>query len=471
MRLLTLLVLAGVSFAADWPTFRGVNSSGITADRNLPVEFGPDKNLAWRTPLPPGHSSPVIVGERIYLTAYEGEKATARLLAIVLDKKSGKEIWRREVPRTRVQQLHKANSPTSASIATDGSNMYAFFADFGLISFDKDGQERWRVPLGPFNDPMGLSATPILAGKTLLQICDAETGSFFIALDKDTGKQKWRVERPEFTRGFSTPVLYKPKDGPLQVLVTGSYQLTAYQVETGERVWWARGLTWQLKPTPVMDQENIYILGWAGEADPGQQEELPEFTDVVKEMDKNGDRNLSKDEVSNPKWQKAFAEIDLDNDRVLGERDWRMYKSKRAVVNAVRAVKLGGKGDMTGNTLWTYSKSLPNVPSPLLYEGVIYLMKEGGILTTLDARTGAVLKQARLSGAPGLYFASPIAGEGKVYMVSEEGKVTVLKAGGEWEILQVNDLGESVNATPAVVDSKLYIRTHQALYCFAKPGL
>jgi outer membrane protein assembly factor BamB len=253
------------------------------------------------------------------------------------------------------------------------------------------------------------------------------------------------------------------------VLVTGSYQLTAYQVETGEPVWWARGLTWQLKPTPVMDQENIYILGWAGESDPGQQEEVPDFADVLKQMDKNNDRSLSKDEVTDPKWQKAFAGIDLDNNGVLGERDWKMYKSKRAVVNAVRAVKLGGKGDMTGNTLWTYSKSLPNVPSPLLYEGVIYLMKEGGILTTLDAKTGAVIKQARLTGAPGLYFASPIAGEGKVYMVSEEGKVTVLRAGGEWEILQVNDLGENVNATPAVVDSKLYIRTHQALYCFAKP--
>ena len=118
---------------------------------------------------------------------------------------------------------------------------------------------------------------------------------------------------------------------------------------------------------------------------------------------------------------------------------------------------------------WRYQKSLPNVPSPLLYKDVLYLMKEGGILTALDPLTGKVLKQGRLQGALGDYFASPVAADDKVFTVSHEGKVTVLKPGGQWEVLAINDLGEDCNATPAIADGRLYIRTRSTLYCFGKP--
>jgi len=458
------LLLALSIPAADWPMFRGPNAAGTSSDTGLPVEFGPNKNVVWKTDLPPGHSSPSLAGNKIFLTGHENNK----LFVFALDRASGRLLWRREVPRPRVERLHKANGPTSATVASDGTNAYAFFTDFGLISFGPNGEERWRMPLGPFNTPMGMSASPVLSGNTLLQILDQEAGSYFLAIDKDTGKVKWRVERPEFTRGFSTPVLYQPKDGPMQVLITGSYQLTAYQVETGEPVWWVRGLTWQLKPTPVMDGENIYVLGWAGEADPGQQEVVPPFEEACAKFDANKDGKLAKEEVE-PKLVKQWGELDLDLDNYLGERDWKMYQAKRAVVNAVQAFRLGGRGDMTAKSqLWKYHKSLPNVPSPLLYQGVLYLMKEGAILTTLDPATGEMRKQARLSGAPGLYFSSPVGADGKVYTVSEEGKVTVLKAGGDWEILAVNDLEDGSHSTPAIADGRLYIRTHSALYCFAK---
>ena len=462
--LLYLIFCAGMP-ASDWPMFRGPNASGVSEDKNLPVEFGPGKLEVWRTALPPGHSSPSIARDRIFVTAHYEEK----LYVICLDRLSGKVAWRREAPRPRKEQLHKSNSPASPTVAADGRNAYAFFTDFGLISYGPDGNERWRLPLGPFINPMGQAASPVLAGNTLLQICDQESGSFFIAVEKDTGRVKWRVERPEFTRGFSTPVLYRPATGGLQVLVAGSYQLTAFDVETGGVVWWVRGLTWQLKPTPVIDGENVYVLGWAGEADPGQQEVVPEFQDVLGKWDANKDGYLQPAELGDPRLAKKFADLDLDYDGSLGARDWKMYQSKRSVVNSVRAYKLGGEGDMTDkNFLWRYEKSLPNVPSPLLYEGVLYILKEGGILTSLDARTGRVLKQSRVTGAPGAYFASPIAGDGKLFTLSEEGKLAVIKAGGEWEILAVNDLGESVHATPAIAGGKLYVRTHTALYCFAK---
>jgi outer membrane protein assembly factor BamB len=455
---------AGIAAAADWPTFRGANSAGLAPDKGLIDDFGPDKGVVWKTDLPPGHSSPVIVGGRIYLTGYESKK----LYTFALERATGKVVWRREAPRPREEKLHKANSPTSASAASDGRNVFVFFPDFGVLSYGPDGEERWRAALGPFNNPMGQSATPVLSGSTLLVPCDQESGSYFVALDKDTGKTKWRIERPEFTRGFSTPVFWTPKGGRKQVLLAGSYKLVAYDVETGAEEWFVRGLTWQLKPTPVMDDEHVYVLGWAGEADPGQQEVVPSFEEVAAKIDANKDGKFQKEELDE-KLRKKFGELDMDNDGVLDRRDWGLYQAKRSVVNGVNCFRLGGKGDMTGKSeVWKYEKSLPNVPSPLLYDGVLYLMKEGGILTSLDAKTGKVLKQARLPGALGLYFSSPIAADGKLYTLSEEGKLSIIKAGGEWEVLKVVDMGDGAHATPAILDGRIYVRTHSALWCFGK---
>ena len=451
--------------AGDWTQFRGPNASGVSDSTGVPAEFGPHKNLVWRVSLPGGHSSPVLTADRIFLTAVDGQN----LLTICLDRASGKELWRREVPRPRKQHLHASNNPASPSPVTDGKNVYVFFTDFGLMSFAPDGQERWRHPLGPFNNPFGMGASPVLAGTTLVMNCDSESGSFLIALDKDTGVQKWRVERPDATRGFSTPLLYRAADGQMQILVTGSYRLTAYAVENGETIWWVGGLTWQLKPTPVLVKDTVYVLGWAGGADTGQQESVPAFEEVLKSWDKNHDGKLSKDEVPDAKLVKNWKETDLDDDGFLDERDWKLYRSKRSAQNGINAFRVGGHGDMTEKSkLWQYTKSLPNVPSPLLYKGVLYMVKEGGILTALDPATGKVLKQGRLTGAPGFYYSSPVAADDKLFTVSEEGKVTVLKAGADWEILSVNDLEDGCNATPAIVDGKIYLRTHTALWCFAK---
>ncbi|MEW5977680.1 MAG: PQQ-binding-like beta-propeller repeat protein [Acidobacteriota bacterium] len=468
--LVTLLsgVMGAAVSAADWGQFRGPNGSGVAQSKSLPVEFGPDKNVVWKTALPPGHSSPALAGNRIFLTAYEPTK----LWVLCLDRSSGKTLWRKEVPKNRSEELHKANSPASPTPVTDGKNVYAFFTDFGLISFTSDGEERWRLPLGPFNNPFGLGASPVLANDKVLMICDQESGSFFIAVDQDTGEVKWRVERPEYTRGFATPILYQPREGGLQVLVSGSLQLTAYSVETGREVWWLRGLTWQMKSTPVMNDHTIYVHGWAGGADEGQQEEVSAFQEVLAKWDRNQDGRLSKEEISDEKITRDWQSMDLDRDGGLGERDWRFYRARRSARNAVLAFRLGGQGDMTEKSfLWRYQKSLPNVPSPLLYDNILYLMKEGGILTALDASTGTVLKQARLTGALGDYFASPVAADGKLYTISHEGKASVIRPGSDWEVLAVNDLGDSCNATPAIAEGCLYVRTHGMLYCFGTPEI
>ncbi|MCI0660295.1 MAG: PQQ-like beta-propeller repeat protein [Acidobacteria bacterium] len=451
----------------DWTQFRGPNASGVSNNEGLPIHFGPDQNVIWKTQLPPGHSSPVLTQNRVFITGYENNK----LFVICLDRASGKIIWQREVPKPRAQELHKSNHPASPSPVTDGQNVYAFFTDFGLISFDGDGKERWRLPLGPFNNPFGMGTSPILAEDKLLLNCDSETDSFFIAVDKSTGKLKYRIDRPEATRGFSTPILYQPVKGSLQVLVAGSLRLSAYEVASGKEVWWIRGLTWQIKPTPVFGDNSLYILGWAGGADPGQQEEIPPFEEILKKLDANNDGKLAREELVDPRMKGDWESLDLDRDGFMADRDWRAYRAKRSVQNGVLAYRLDNQKEMRGdltesNLLWRYQKSLPNVPSPLFYRDVLYLLKEGGILTALDPKTGGVIKQERLRGAPGDYFASPVGVDGKLYTISHEGKVTVLKAGGEWEILAVNDLGDICNATPAISGGRIYLRTRSTLYCF-----
>ncbi len=452
-----------------WDRFRGPNGSGVSGDTGIPDEFGPETNVLWKTPLPHGLSSPVFGDDSIFLTGSEGDQ----LVTFSLDRETGRIKWRREIERGRAGTLRAPNNPASPSVATDGKNLFAFFQDFGLVGYGPDGNELWRLPLGPFNNPMGLGASPVYVDGKVIQVCDSETDSFMIAVDAASGEVAWRNERPYSLRGFSTPVLYQPDDGRVQLLVPGSYELSAYDAATGERVWWVQGLTWQMKPTPVLDGEGFaYVLGWAGNADFGQQEEVPPFDQVLAELDADQDGRLTAEELREllgNKVRNGLDSYDLDNSNYMELRDWEHHRRKRLAVNAVRKIKLGGKGDVTkGAVKWLYYKSLPNVPSPLLYDGILYLVKDGGVMTALSAEDGSVLKQGRLRDAMGRYFASPVAVDGKMYAADETGQVSVVRLGADWTVIGSNAMGEEVYATPVFMDGRLFIRTRSALYCFAE---
>jgi outer membrane protein assembly factor BamB len=474
------LLAAGYGLAADWPQFRGPNASGVSqATTRLPVEFGPQKNVAWKTVLPPGHSSPVIFGDRIFLTGAEGGKRAeagrqkvvdegGALYTICLERRTGKILWKREVTRPRLERYQPTNSPASPSAVTDGKSVFVFFGDFGLVSYAVDGTERWHLPLGPFNNVNGHGSSPILVDNLLILLCDQDTNSYLLAVDKNTGRTEWKVERPESTRSYSTPSVLRPKGGPAEVIVPGAYQLTSYNAKTGEKLWWIRGVSWQPKSSPIIDGNMIYAHWWEAGGESEVPTETPAFADMLAKYDADHDGRISLDEAkADPRLPKQFADIDLDGDGFLNERDWDFHRAKRASRNALLAVRHGGRGDLTGtNIVWRMQKFLPNVPSPLLYQNVLYLVKDGGIVTSLDPKTGRILKQARLTGALDTYYSSPVGGAGKIYMISQGGKAAVLKAGAEWEILAVNDLEDECFATPAIVDNKLYVRTRNTLYCF-----
>ncbi|HET9528980.1 MAG TPA: PQQ-binding-like beta-propeller repeat protein [Blastocatellia bacterium] len=470
---LTLISLSGTPVFAEgpgdqWMQFRGPNGTGISASKGLPVEFSPTKNVVWKTPLPPGHSSPVLGRDRIFLTGFESN----RLWTICLDKKTGRLLWQREVPRNRADRLQKPNNPASPSPVTDGENVFAFFQDFGLLAYDKNGKERWRVPLGPFNSYYGLAASPILVDDVLVLPCDQDTNSFMLAVDRKTGRVRWRIDRPEVISGYSTPIVYRPREGPAQIVLPESFQLSAYSAATGERVWWVRGLACEMKSIPAMEGDTIFINGWGWpENQPGKQIKVAPFEEVLPKHDADRDGKISKTEAPDQKLKQEvyFNTFDLDRDGLLNARDWQVYRAMMSAENGLLAIKLGGRGDMTESSIrWRYQRPVPQVPSTLLYRGVLYMVNDSGVLISFDPATGGVLKQGRLEGAIDKYFASPVAADDKVYLVSEAGHVSVLKPGGDWQILAVNNLDDECYATPAISDGRIYIRTRGALYCFAK---
>jgi outer membrane protein assembly factor BamB len=462
-----VFLLALVCPAAEWSQFRGPNAAGVAEETGLPVEFGPEKNVVWKTRLAVGNSSPVLAGDRIFLTGHEGD----RLITFCIDRTTGKILWRREVSAQRQEPLHKLNDRAAPTPATDGKNVYAFFGDFGLVSYGPDGNERWRMPLGPFSNLHGMAASPILVDGKLIQVCDQDVGSYLLAVDAETGRVAWRTDRGEVVHGFSTPAVYRPREGPAHVIVPGSYQMIAYAADTGKKLWWVRGTTWQVKSAPVIDADVLYFNGWAPGGDPGEQVDIVPFAEALAKIDADQDGRISKEEVWPSPWKPSgtFEAVDLNDDQVLDERDWTFYRARRSARNTTIAVKLGGEGDVTdSHVLWRFNKSIPDVPCPLLYRGVLYLIRTGGILTTLNPKTGEILKQGRVMGALEGYYASPVGADGKVYLLSQEGKAVVLRAAGQWEILAINDLEDGGYATPAIGDGKIYLRTRNTLYCFGQ---
>jgi outer membrane protein assembly factor BamB len=474
--LLALTLTLVVATNPDWSRFRGPNGTGVANVTGLPTEFGPAKNVVWKAATPAGHSSPVLTPTAIFMTGIDGE----RLVVLAIDRASGKELWRREVPRLRQGRLELVNGPASPSPVTDGDRVYAFFQDFGLIAFTADGKEQWQLPLGPFNMYFGFGASPILVDGVIVLPVDQDTGSYLLGVDARTGRQRYKVDRPGVISGYSTPTIYQPKNGARQVLVPESFQLSAYDAKDGHRVWWVRGLACELKSVVSIQGDTAWINGWGfAQNQPGQQVATISWEEALKIYDKNHDGKIGEDEVTGgpPALDKmlspknGFPNFDGDRNGVLDEKEWGVMRAMMAAENGLLAIRLGGKEDMTdGAVLWKYTRPVPQVPSTLLYNGVLFMVNDSGILLSFDPSTGNLLKQGRLKGAIDKYFASPVGADGKVFLVSQDGTLSVVTATGDWEIVSVNPLDDEVFATPAFADGRIYVRTRSALYAFGLPG-
>jgi outer membrane protein assembly factor BamB len=225
-----------------------------------------------------------------------------------------------------------------------------------------------------------------------------------------------------------------------------------------------------MKSTPVISGNTIYVNGYGAPVnDPGNKVSVPPADEVWKTADADGNGLISKAEF--PKFTQAFwfDVADLDLNGSLTKDEWAYYRAALDSENGMLAIKLGGSGDMTSSAIrWKYQRSVPQLPSPIVYRGVLYMVNDNGIVTTLDPETGALIKQGRLTGAPGPHYASPIAADGHIYFTTEAGMVVVVAPGGDLAPLVINNLAEDTYATPAFADGRIYVRTTAALYAFGK---
>ena len=466
--LLLIVTTAGLTLASaaepDWSRFRGPNGSGISTATKIPTDFGPSKNVVWRVALPPGHSSPILLGDRIYVTGFRGEG----LSTFAIDRTNGRILWERTAPQVKTKAIDKRNNPASPSPAVETDGVYVFFPDYGLIAYDAAGKERWKMALGPFNNIYGMGASPIIVGDLVILACDQSLGSFVMAVNKRTGRVQWKVQRPEAKSGHSTPIVWRGSDGKDQVLLPGSFLLTAYDAATGKKLWWSGGLSFEMKSTPVIGGNTVYVNGYGAPVnDPGNKVSVPAADEIWKTADADGNGTLSKTEF--PKYTQAFwfDVADLDVNGSLTKDEWAYYRAALDSENGMLAIQLGGSGDMTSKAIkWKYQRSVPQLPSPLLYRGILYMVNDNGIITLLNPDTGALIKQGRLTGAPGPHYASPVAADGHIFFTTENGMVVVVAPGEDLTPQAINALGEDTYATPAFADGRLYVRTTAALWAF-----
>jgi hypothetical protein len=264
--------------------------------------------------------------------------------------------------------------------------------------------------------------------------------------------------------GWSTPMVFRPDATHADLIVLGSTRLDAYDLASGAQRWWLPVASGGAMGTPLAHGDTL-MISTLGSNEPS----MPTFAAVLSKYDKDKDGRLSLEEFrADPDLGEHFGWIDGNDDRFIDTQEWNKTRAYEVGEWGAIAVRPGNaRGQLEpGAIRWRLQKNIPYIPAPLLYRGVNNMVKTGGIITSIDPATGRILKQGRSPGALGEYYASPIAADGKVFLASTEGKITVLKAGAEWEVLAVNEIGDEINATPALVDGRVYVRTHGALYCF-----
>jgi outer membrane protein assembly factor BamB len=463
--LLTTAAIAGAATPPNWPQFRGANGAGVARDARPPVKIGPTESALWRVAVPWSPSSPAVWGDRIFLTTFNEEQLEIRCH----DASDGRVRWSRQIKPESVEEHHRSDgSPAASTPATDGRRVVSYFGSFGLICHDLDGKELWRhpMPLAESGGRFGSGTSPIIVGRHVVLNRDQHQYSSLLAVDLETGRTLWETPRPDAAGSFGSPALWR-NDGEDQVVLAATARLKGYALQTGAERWVVDGVTGMVCTTPVVGEGMLYFAAWSpGQADSPRQP----WEEFLKRWDKNGDRVVDLEEIDVNR-RDYMRGMDRTRDGKFTIEDWELLKAGDARAdNLLLAVKPGGRGNISEtHVAWQYRRALPYVPSPLLYEDRIYFVKDGGLMSSLDAKTGEPFYAQERLGANGNYYASPVAADGRIYVASLPGKFTVLKAGGtKPEILHQADFGTRILATPALVGERLYLRTATDLWAFGR---
>lgn len=479
---------------ANWPQFRGPNGSGIAAEgASPPIEFGPQQlgpkqRLLWKQEVPAGHSSMAVWGDRIFLGAVGTSAAepgaagapAQKLELLCLSRKTGAILWRRGAPATQFEKTHQVSNPATATPAVDGERVYAYFSSFGLIAFTHAGDAAWSLPLSMPRTVHGSGASPIVAGGRVILNHDGIQGGYLLAVDKATGKEAWRQAYPEpggRRESYSTPIIWHD-----QVVLHRAGVVDAYDLATGKARWSLQTVTSGLS-SPVASNDMIFAQTWNLLGEDDQRATLPDFATLLKQYDKNGDGAIGEAEfpadlpmtlrrgmekIPTSQNYVGFRSVDRNRDGVIQKEEWDAFliaAAARVKDHGLLALKPDGS---SAQIVWREDTSIPEVPSPLLYKNRLFLVRNGGVVTCLEASTGKLIFRAR-TGATGGYFASPVEAAGRLYLVSGDGVVTIIDAAKDkLEVLAHNELGEDVYSTPAIVGNTLYVRTAKSLFAFGE---
>lgn len=471
--LLSVLMLAGVSRSDEkpspWPRFRGPGGSGVADGQKPPVEFGPKKNVKWKVAVPAGLSSPIVVGNTLVLTAFDGGK----LYTIAYSRKDGHELWRAEATAKKIEPYNKGEgSPAASTPATDGKRIVSYFGSCGLFCYDLSGKELWtyKLPTAATMFNFGSGVSPVIADGLVVLLRDESKDPKIIVINAATGKLKWEKKRDSRV-SYCTPAVWKTKTGT-QIVAPGFGRMIGYDLHSGKETWYVVGMPAGPCASPMVAGGDLFFAAWSpGDPTEKSKFKMPTFDDLLNQMDKDKDGAISKKEAAKTQFESFFNAQDTNKDGKITRNEWdAMIKFLASSRNSAFVLKPGGKGNITATHVrWKQKKGLPYVPSGIAYRGQFVLVKDGGIVTAYDAKTGDQLYQRRAVQS-GKYYASPVAANGRLYFTSlHDGTVTVIKAGGKQPAVVVKNppLGERVAATPAIADNTIYIRTAGHLYAFS----
>jgi len=431
------IILTGSVSAADWPQWRGPQGNGASDEKNLPVKWSATENVAWKAAIGGlGVSSPIVSGDRVFVTSQigsgvrrpgnhprlaqganagtAGERALAaggggpaddRTFFVVeaFQRADGRRLWQyRTEASGPLPGVHDKHNLASPSPVTDGQMVYAWFGTGQIVALDLNGKVVWERHLGqevaPFDINWGHSSSPTLFGDTLILLCDHTPAAYLLAVDKKTGKERWRADRGKGRMSYTTPFVVESATGP-ELIVNSSQRVDAYDPRSGAFLWHVGGSNQFPIPAPTFHDGVLYMT--------------------------------------------------------------RGYRS-----GPYMAVRPGGRGDVSGShVVWEVPTGAPYISSLVYDEGILYMASDVGAVSAIDAATGKRIWQERVDG---IFSASPVAGDGKIYFVSETGETIVLKAGRAPQVLARNDLGERLIASPAISNGQLFIRSDGQLFAIGK---
>ncbi|MBL8816077.1 MAG: PQQ-binding-like beta-propeller repeat protein [Planctomyces sp.] len=447
--------------AADWMRFRGPDGAGVASDQKIPAEFGPEKNLKWKIEVPAGTSSPIIIGHRLFLTSHKDNQRTLHCFDTV----TGNSIWERSVEQTHKELATPPAGPSTPTPVSDGERIYVFFPDAGLFAWTMDGEQLWKAPFTASKTMHGLSSSLICVNGKVIQVVDQLNDSYIAAYNSENGEQVWKKERLSgLTGGYSTPAVYQPAGKPPVLITTGPLEAVGYNPETGERIWWLLGKTNAPVSSPVIRGDRLYFCEPIGEPIP---------MSMLSGMDANKDDKIDADEAApNPPIARLIARIDDawgNKDSVVDNEEWNKAFGSFEGKGGLVSVSLGGEGDISETGVrWSFGKALPYIPCILVDQEVVFVVDDGGVVTTVDTETGKQIRKARLKQGSSQYYASPVATKEYVVVVDTKGVLNVVRNAGEWETVSTTMLEEPCFSTPAIANNSLFLRTAGHLFCFSE---